>query len=157
MSNQYQLLPDCFILPFQAKKFDSPGGLYDGIGGGSFSGVYYNQPLIYQGWPTSSLPRGFQYRPPHTQPGYQHYHGKRGHANEGDLYDFARFNQFYGFHGYSDQETVGYGYQDKSEKSVEILEALGEETSNLFQEAFFQNSSPRKKSKLSVKFARRLR
>jgi len=142
--------------PGRAKKFDSPGGLYDGIGGGSFSGVYYNQPLIYQGWPTSSLPRGFQYRPPHTQPGYQHYHGKRGHANEGDLYDFARFNQFHGYHGYPDQETVDYGYQDKSEKSVEILEALGEETSNLFQEAFFQNSSPRKKSKLSVKFARRL-
>lgn len=142
--------------PGRAKKFESPGGLYDGIGGGSFSGVYYNQPPAYQGWPTVSLPRGFQFRPPPNSTSYQHYQGKRGHANEGDLYDFARLNQFYGYHGYPEHENGGYGYQERAERSGELLEALGEETSNLFQEAFFQNSSPRKKSKLSVKFARRL-
>lgn len=142
--------------PGRAKKFDSPGCLYEGNGGGSFSGVYYSQPLIYQGWPPLTLPRGFQVRPPHNTTSYQHYQGKRGHANEGDLYDYVKLNQFYSCQGYQEQDKPGYGYKERPEKSEDILEALGEETSNLFQEAFFPNSSPRKKSKLSVKFARKL-
>eukprot|EP00090_Calanus_glacialis_P046634 TRINITY_DN924_c0_g1_i4.p1 TRINITY_DN924_c0_g1~~TRINITY_DN924_c0_g1_i4.p1 ORF type:complete len:662 (-),score=161.87 TRINITY_DN924_c0_g1_i4:121-2106(-) len=150
--------------PGRAKKFESPVGLYDGVGGGSFSGVYYNQPMVYQAWPSLSLPRGFQMRPPPNQgfqirpppdpASYHLYHGKRGHANEGDHYDSGRLHQFYGYQGYPEQEA-GYGYQEGREREADILEALGEETSNLFQEAF-QISSPRKKSKLSVKFARRL-
>jgi len=142
--------------PGRAKKFESAGGLYDGIGGGSFTGVYYSQPLAYNGWPTVSLPRGFQFRPPHEQESYHQYQGKRGHANEGDLYEYARLNQFYGYTGNPDEEKAGYSYPGRQERQTDILEALGEETSNLFHEAFFQNSSPRKKSKLSVKFARRI-
>ena len=48
-----------------------------------------------------------------------------------------------------------FQYHDEREQPGDVLEALGEETSNLFQDAF-QNSSPRKKSKLSVKLTRRL-
>ena len=93
--------------------------------------------------------QGFQIRPSLL------YHGKRGHVYEGDPYDSGRLHQFYGYQGYPEQEA-GYGYQEGREREADILEALGEETSNLFQEAF-QISSPRKKSKLSVKFVRRLR
>jgi len=137
--------------PGKAKKFESPGGLYDGLAGGSFSGVYYNQPIAYQPWPTLSLPRGFQYHPSQDHPAYSLNHGKRGHTNDGEQFDLLRFNQFYGYQTYREE----FQYHDEREQPGDVLEALGEETSNLFQDAF-QNSSPRKKSKLSVKFARRL-
>lgn len=137
--------------PGKAKKFESPGGLYDGLAGGSFAGVYYNQPIAYQPWPTLSLPRGFQYHPSQDHPAYPLHHGKRGHTNDGEQFDVLGFNQFYGYQTYREE----FQYHDEREQPGDVLEALGEETSNLFQDAF-QNSSPRKKSKLSVKFARRL-
>ena len=99
--------------------------------------------------------QGFQIQPPLNPASYHLYHGKRGYANEGDHYDSGRPHQFSGYQGYPEQDA-GYGYQEGVEREADILEDLGEETSNLFQEAF-QISSPRKKSKLSVKFARRLR
>ena len=60
-------------------------------------------------------------------------------------------NQFCGYQTYREE----FQYYDEREQPGDVLEALGEETSNLFQDAF-QNSSPRKKSKLSVKLTRRL-
>ena len=137
--------------PGKAKKFESPGGFYDGLAGGSFSGVYYNQPIAYQPWPTLSLPRGFQYHPFQDHPAFPLHHDKRGHTNDGEQFDLLGFNQFYGYQTYREE----FQYHDEREQPGDVLEALGEETSNLFQDAF-QNSSPRKKSKLSVKLTRRL-
>jgi len=134
--------------PGRAKKFESPGGLYDSVGGGSFSGLYINQSVVYRPWPAVLLPRRLQLGH-HPDPDGNHlYHGKRGHANEGDHHNFVRQKQFPG-HQELDAE---YGCTEWRNREGDILETFGEETSNLFEEAF-PSRSPRKKSKLRVRFA----
>jgi len=91
------------------------------------------EPVLYPVWSAKSLPRDIQLGP---HPDHQLYHGKRGRAN-----------QFPGYQDYLEQEAV-YGYQEWTRRKEDILEALGEETSDIFQVAF-QRSSPSKKSKQS--------
>ena len=105
--------------------------------------------MVYRPWPAVLLSRGFQlgHHPgPHS---YHLYHGKSGHANEEDHYNFVRQKQFPG-HQELDAE---HGCTEWRDRERDILEAFGEETSNLFKEAF-QSRSPKKKSKLRVRFER---
>ena len=97
-----------------------------------------------------SLPRGFQLGPHPDPHDYHLYHGKRGHANEGDHHN--RQKQFPGYQDYPGLDAE-FGCTEWRDREGVILEAFGDETSNLFKEAF-QSISPRKKSKLSVTFAR---
>jgi len=137
--------------PGRAKKFESPGGLYDSVGGGSFSGLYINQSVVYRPWPAVLLPRRFQLGPQLDPHDYHLYHGKRGHANEGDHHNFVRQKQFPGYQDYPELDAE-YGCTEWRDREEDIIEAFGDETSTLFKEAF-QSRSPRKKSKLSVTFA----
>jgi len=91
------------------------------------------EPVLYQAWSAKSLPRDIQLG---SHPDHHLYHGKRGRAK-----------QLPGYQDYLEQEAV-YGYQEWTRKKEDILEALGEETSDIFQVAF-QRSSPSKKSKQS--------
>jgi len=134
--------------PGRAKKFESPGGLYDSVGGGSFSGLYINLSVVYRTWPAVSLPRVFQLGHHPGPHGYHLHHGKHGNATEGDHYSFVRQKQFPG-HQELDAE---YGCTEWRNREEDILEAYREETSNLFEEAF-PSRSPKKKSKLRVRFA----
>jgi len=137
--------------PGRAKKFESPRGLYDSIGGGSFSGLYITQSTVYRPWPAVSQPRGFQ-RGTHPDPlDYHLYHGKRGHVNEGEYHNFVRQRQFPGYQDYPELDAV-YGCKEWKDREGDIRKAFGYETSVLFQEVF-QNRLPKKKPKLSVTFA----
>ena len=106
----------------------------------------------YRPWPTVSLPRGFQLGPHPDPHDYHLYHGKRGHANEGDHHNFVRQKQFPGYQDYPGLDAE-HGCTEWRDREGVSLEAFGDETSNLFKEAF-QSRLPRKKSRLSVTFAR---
>jgi len=91
--------------------------------------------LVHQGFSTKSLPRDICIGTHHDNPADQHlYHGKRGH-------DYVRAKQFLGCQAYPED------YSDWVEE--DILEALGTETSDMFQDALL-SSSPSKKSKQSL-------
>jgi len=123
--------------PGRAQKFESPECLYDAA-----ASIYLTQPLVYQAW----------HRGPHDHPlQYPHhlYHGKRGHAAEGDHRHLVRQNQFPDYQEYPANNCGDW--RDEQD----MLQVLGQETVSIFKEAFQNNSSPRKKSKLSVTFAER--
>jgi len=121
--------------PGRAHKFETAECLY------AASRPYLPQPVVHPAW--SKDFNDLDHPDPHH---YHHlYHGKRGHAGEGEHHSLVRQNQFLGYQDYP---------QHKWREDQCILHALGQDTVSIFQEVFHSNS-PRKKSKLSLRFGDR--
>ena len=103
--------------------------------------IIFNQSQVYNRWVNYTLPgpADFQLR----DQGLLYHQGKRGHSLETDPVNRDHHHQ---------------ALRNPVIDSV-ALESLGDETSNLFREAFFSsnNNSPRKKSKLSERLTQKLR
>jgi len=102
--------------------------------------IIFNQSQVYNRWVNYTLPgpADFQLR----DQGLLYHQGKRGHSLETDPVNRDHHHQ---------------ALRNPVIDSV-ALESLGDETSNLFREAFFSsnNNSPRKKSKLSERLTQKL-